>query len=94
MSSQTLQTRTSEHSVSTTGTGPAVPRHGRLPAGPGYAALAVAAALTLGPVLWTLSTSLRTPSESFNLPPSFLPSTLTSPPTRRCSGRSTSASWS
>jgi multiple sugar transport system permease protein len=35
--------------------------------------LAVAAALTLGPVLWTLSTSLRTPSESFNLPPSFLP---------------------
>ncbi|WP_285245930.1 carbohydrate ABC transporter permease [Pseudarthrobacter sp. efr-133-R2A-89] len=38
-----------------------------------YAALAVAAALTLGPVLWTLSTSLRTPSESFNLPPSFLP---------------------
>ncbi|BCW54379.1 sugar ABC transporter permease [Arthrobacter sp. StoSoilB19] len=35
--------------------------------------MAVAAALTLGPVLWTLSTSLRTPSESFNLPPSFLP---------------------
>jgi multiple sugar transport system permease protein len=38
-----------------------------------YVALAVAAALTLGPVLWTLSTSLRTPSESFNLPPAFLP---------------------
>lgn len=35
--------------------------------------LLVAAALTLGPVLWTLSTSLRTPSESFNLPPQFLP---------------------
>lgn len=34
---------------------------------PGMAArilvLLVAAALTLGPVLWTLSTSLRTPSE-------------------------------
>ncbi len=44
---------------------------------PGTAArilvLLVAAALTLGPVLWTLSTSLRTPSESFNLPPQFLP---------------------
>jgi multiple sugar transport system permease protein len=44
---------------------------------PGMAArilvLLVAAALTLGPVLWTLSTSLRTPSESFNLPPQFLP---------------------
>ncbi len=37
------------------------------------AILLVAAALTLGPVMWTLSTSLRTPSESFNLPPQFLP---------------------
>lgn len=36
-------------------------------------ALLIAAALTLGPVLWTLSTSLRSPSESFNLPPQFLP---------------------
>lgn len=35
--------------------------------------LLVAAALTLGPVLWTLSTSLRSPSESFKLPPSFFP---------------------
>ncbi|MET3932931.1 carbohydrate ABC transporter permease [Arthrobacter sp. OAP107] len=35
--------------------------------------LLVAAALTLGPVLWTLSTSLRSPSESFKLPPSFIP---------------------
>lgn len=35
--------------------------------------LTFAAALTLGPVLWTLSTSLRTPSESFKLPPSFFP---------------------
>lgn len=35
--------------------------------------LLLAAALTLGPVLWTLSTSLRSPSESFKLPPSFFP---------------------
>ncbi|MFB8368037.1 carbohydrate ABC transporter permease [Pseudarthrobacter sp. NPDC055928] len=35
--------------------------------------LTFAASLTLGPVLWTLSTSLRTPSESFKLPPSFFP---------------------
>jgi multiple sugar transport system permease protein len=35
--------------------------------------LVVALALTLGPVLWTFSTSLRTPAESFDLPPSFLP---------------------
>lgn len=52
------------------------PRKTRLPR-PGtavrIAVLLVAAALTLGPVLWTLSTSLRTPSESFNLPPQFLP---------------------
>ena len=78
MSSQTLHTGTNEHSGSTTGT-PATRkphRNRRLPAAGTvgrYAALAVAAALTLGPVLWTLSTSLRTPSESFNLPPSFLP---------------------
>lgn len=30
-------------------------------------------ALILGPVLWTLSTSLRPPAESLNLPPSFIP---------------------
>ncbi|MGN6443538.1 MAG: carbohydrate ABC transporter permease, partial [Arthrobacter sp.] len=78
MSSQTLQTRTGKHSGSTTEP-PATPkpyRTRRLPAAGTvgrYVALAVAAALTLGPVLWTLSTSLRTPSESFNLPPSFLP---------------------
>ena len=78
MSSQTLHTGTDEHSGSSNGT-PATRksyRNRRLPAAGTvgrYAALAVAAALTLGPVLWTLSTSLRTPSESFNLPPSFLP---------------------
>jgi multiple sugar transport system permease protein len=78
MSSQTLQTGTGKHSGPTTGTPTARKpyRNRRLPAAGTvgrYVALAVAAALTLGPVLWTLSTSLRTPSESFNLPPSFLP---------------------
>jgi multiple sugar transport system permease protein len=78
MSSHTLHTGTDKHSGSTTGT-PTTHRpyrSRRLPAAGTvgrYTALAVAAALTLGPVLWTLSTSLRTPSESFNLPPSFLP---------------------
>ncbi|MDF2048623.1 carbohydrate ABC transporter permease [Arthrobacter sp. Cr_A7] len=78
MSSQTLHTGTDKDSGSTTGT-PATLRRSRkrgLPAAGTvgrYTALAVAAALTLGPVLWTLSTSLRAPSESFNLPPSFLP---------------------
>lgn len=37
------------------------------------AVLAAAAALTLGPVLWTLSTSLRAPADSLRLPPAFLP---------------------
>ena len=78
MSSQTLQTRTGKRSGLTpeTPVSPTPRRARRLPAAGTvgrYAALAVAAALTLGPVLWTLSTSLRTPSESFNLPPSFLP---------------------
>ncbi|WP_142060886.1 carbohydrate ABC transporter permease [Pseudarthrobacter sp. B4EP4b] len=78
MSSQILHTGTDKYSGSTTGT-PSTPkryRNRRRPAAGTvgrYTALAVAAALTLGPVLWTLSTSLRTPSESFNLPPSFLP---------------------
>ncbi|MGO4187453.1 carbohydrate ABC transporter permease [Pseudarthrobacter sp. TAF60_1] len=78
MSSQTLHTGTDTPSGSTTGkpTTPKRYRNRRLPTAGTvgrYTALAVAAALTLGPVLWTLSTSLRTPSESFNLPPSFLP---------------------
>lgn len=75
MSSQTLRTGTGKHSGSTAEP-PATRTPRRLPSASTvgrYAALAVAAALTLGPVLWTLSTSLRTPSESFNLPPSFLP---------------------
>ncbi|MFJ4209578.1 carbohydrate ABC transporter permease [Paenarthrobacter sp. NPDC089675] len=37
------------------------------------AALLIAAVFVLGPVLWTISTSLRPPTESFKLPPSFLP---------------------
>ncbi|EWS79647.1 sugar ABC transporter permease, partial [Brachybacterium phenoliresistens] len=45
----------------------------RLPALAKYAALAVAAVLTLGPVWWTFTTSLRPASESFSLPPSFVP---------------------
>jgi multiple sugar transport system permease protein len=78
MSSQTLQTGSAADSGTTTAIS-----SGRKPSGSRrmpsagtvgrYVALAVAAILTLGPVLWTLSTSLRTPSESFNLPPSFLP---------------------
>lgn len=78
MSSPTLQAGTGQHSGSTTGT-PTTrkpSRSRRVPAAgtiARYIALAMAAALTLGPVLWTLSTSLRTPSESFNLPPAFLP---------------------
>ncbi|WP_154793153.1 carbohydrate ABC transporter permease [Occultella kanbiaonis] len=35
--------------------------------------LVVAAALTLGPVIWTVSTSLRSPAESFTLPPQLIP---------------------
>src|SRR5690625_7945658 len=38
-----------------------------------YAALLVAAVLTLGPVWWTFTTSLRPAAESFSLPPSFFP---------------------
>lgn len=75
MSSQTLHTGTGLPS-GCTAEPPATRTPRRLPSASTvgrYAALAVAAALTLGPVLWTLSTSLRTPSESFNLPPSILP---------------------
>lgn len=40
-------------------------------------ALAVCALLTLGPVIWTVSTSLRTPAESFELPPRIIPTNPT-----------------
>jgi multiple sugar transport system permease protein len=33
----------------------------------------VCALLTLGPVIWTVATSLRTPAESFDLPPQIIP---------------------
>jgi multiple sugar transport system permease protein len=35
--------------------------------------LSLVAFFTLGPVLWTVSTSLRTPAESFDLPPQPIP---------------------
>ncbi|MEW1825513.1 carbohydrate ABC transporter permease [Streptomyces sp. NPDC088196] len=37
------------------------------------AGLTVCALLTLGPVIWTVSTSLRTPAQSFDLPPQIIP---------------------
>ena len=39
----------------------------------GLAILIVAAVFALGPLLWTLTTSLRTPAESFSNPPQWLP---------------------
>ncbi|MDT0345063.1 carbohydrate ABC transporter permease [Streptomyces litchfieldiae] len=37
------------------------------------AGLTVCALLTLGPVIWTVATSLRPPAESFDLPPQIIP---------------------
>ncbi|GGV86514.1 carbohydrate ABC transporter permease [Streptomyces massasporeus] len=48
-------------------------RHGLAPWAR-IAGLAVCALLTLGPVVWTVSTSLRTPAEAFDLPPQLIPS--------------------
>lgn len=45
----------------------------KLPGLATYAVLIVAALLTLGPVWWTFTTSLRPAAESFSLPPSFFP---------------------
>ncbi|VXB70226.1 carbohydrate ABC transporter permease [Bacillus altitudinis] len=39
----------------------------------GLVILIVAAVFALGPLLWTLTTSLRTPAESFDNPPQWLP---------------------
>ena len=39
----------------------------------GIAVLAIAAVVALGPLLWTLTTSLRTPAEAFNNPPEWIP---------------------
>ncbi|MFG2022237.1 carbohydrate ABC transporter permease [Streptomyces sp. NPDC048825] len=47
-------------------------RHVLAPCGR-IAGLALCALLTLGPVIWTVSTSLRTPAESFDLPPKIIP---------------------
>ncbi|MFE6286358.1 carbohydrate ABC transporter permease [Streptomyces sp. NPDC057877] len=41
------------------------------------AGLTGCALLTLGPVAWTVSTSLRTPAESFDLPPRIIPTSPT-----------------
>ncbi|MCX4977855.1 carbohydrate ABC transporter permease [Streptomyces sp. NBC_00554] len=51
-------------------------RHGLAPWGR-IAGLALCALLTLGPVIWTVSTSLRTPAESFDLPPKIIPTAPT-----------------
>lgn len=42
----------------------------------GMIILIIAAVFALGPLLWTLTTSLRTPAESFNNPPQWIPTTL------------------
>ncbi|MEU6352964.1 carbohydrate ABC transporter permease [Streptomyces sp. NPDC047072] len=51
-------------------------RHSLAPWGR-IAGLALCALLTLGPVIWTVSTSLRTPAESFDLPPKIIPTSPT-----------------
>lgn len=39
----------------------------------GMVVLIIAAVLAFGPLLWTLTTSLRTPAEAFNNPPQWIP---------------------
>lgn len=39
----------------------------------GWTVLVLAAVVALGPLLWTLTTSLRTPAEAFTNPPQWLP---------------------
>lgn len=46
---------------------------GRLWRGVGLVVLLLAAVVALGPLLWTLTTSLRTPAEAFTNPPKWLP---------------------
>ena len=46
---------------------------GRLWRGVGLLVLLLAAVVALGPLLWTLTTSLRTPAEAFTNPPKWLP---------------------
>lgn len=46
---------------------------GRFWRGVGIVVLLLAAVVALGPLLWTLTTSLRTPAEAFTNPPKWLP---------------------
>lgn len=46
---------------------------GRFWRGVGLVVLLLAAVVALGPLLWTLTTSLRTPAEAFTNPPKWLP---------------------
>ena len=57
------------------------------------AGLTLCALLTLGPVSWTVSTSLRTPAESFDLPPKIIPTDPTVDSYQVSSSRSTSGCW-
>lgn len=45
----------------------------RVGRGIGVLALVIAAVVSLGPLLWTVTTSLRTPAEAFTNPPQWLP---------------------
>lgn len=46
---------------------------GRIASAVGLLILILAAIFALGPLLWTLTTSLRTPAEAFNNPPQWIP---------------------
>ena len=45
----------------------------RIGRGTGVAILVIAAMVALGPLLWTVTTSLRTPAEAFSNPPQWIP---------------------
>jgi multiple sugar transport system permease protein len=56
--------------MSTIQTTTTIARAGRIT---GIAVLVVAAMVALGPLLWTVTTSLRTPAEAFSNPPQWIP---------------------
>ena len=56
--------------MSTIQTTTSIARVGRIA---GIAVLIVAAMVALGPLLWTVTTSLRTPAEAFSNPPQWIP---------------------
>jgi multiple sugar transport system permease protein len=56
--------------MSTVRTTSTIGRIGRIT---GVAVLVVAAMVALGPLLWTVTTSLRTPAEAFSNPPQWIP---------------------